>query len=483
MPDTVRIFISYARKDARELAIRLRDTLQSKGFSVWLDLDAIGGGADWMRNIEEAIEQCDVTLALLSPGSNASSWCRAEQLRALRKGKRIIPLLAVAHTDPPLHLEHLNYLDFTQAANYDSAFSDLVSDISAGQAFEQHSVGSGNGQGSGNTVYKEPPTHDQARGDIEEKRSAPAFRRQLKQLQAEPWLGARHWWPYFLFQYVDLHAAVDILKNGEMLSPKLAGAQQHSYWDSFVRLYFRPRTPDLFNSEGFWPNSKPVRPEHARRYTPIPVYLLFDMEEILAHPDSRFSAGNPEKTNQTYTTPDYFAELPFEQIYHDAPFNADQRDEIMRSREAQVVIPDRLTLEGLQFIWLRSPAEYETLRYLLPAEVWARWRNKITTRSDYHLFNHRRPYVQQALLQSHQLTLHFNPCYKAEDCGPYFAQIVIEHADGNQTTWQDEALGTHQPLTIPFAGQVAGSGGYSVQLLLDGDLAYAGRYAPELVLL
>ena len=87
------IFISYARQDGRELALRLQDDLRRDGHHVWLDTSDISGGASWSREIEEAIERCDIELALLSAGSFRSEICRAEHLRALRKGKRVVPLL------------------------------------------------------------------------------------------------------------------------------------------------------------------------------------------------------------------------------------------------------------------------------------------------------------------------------------------------------------------------------------------------------
>jgi hypothetical protein len=66
--DARSIFISYARKDSREIAGRLRDDLQAAGHRVWLDTTEIGGGHNWSRDIERAIEQCDIALALLSEG-------------------------------------------------------------------------------------------------------------------------------------------------------------------------------------------------------------------------------------------------------------------------------------------------------------------------------------------------------------------------------------------------------------------------------
>ena len=480
MPDVIRIFISYARKDSRDLAIRLRDDLQKQGYSVWLDLSQIPGGADWLQTIEDAIEQCDIELALMSSGSNASPWCKNEQLRALRKGKRLIPILAAPHTDPPLHLEHLNFLDFTDEARYAPMLRDLITDINAAQAFQQPRNDQppspiANGAGGGSSPA--PP---------QQKRSAAAFRASIRELRAESWLGSRHWWPFFLFYYTDLHSVVDVLRSGELLAPRIAGGSITSRWDDSVRLYFRPRTPDLFHAEGFRPARQPVPP----RYAPIPVYLLFDLESVLTLPDVRFTDTDPIKAGdkaRTYQTPSSFQQMPFEQIYHDSALAPDEKDEILRCREAQVIVPERLTLESLQSIWLRSAAEYETLHQLLPAATWAHWHDKITTRTDYHLFNNRRPYVTRAVLQPQQVTFFFNPCQHADDCGPYLAQIIIEHSNGQRTEWQDDALGAQEALHFAFAGDAAGqdahAGAYSVQLLLDGELAYAGHYQPQMIVL
>jgi len=127
------IFISYARRDARDLALRLRDDLSAHGYSVWLDTAEIEGGASWSNEIEEAIEACDMTLALLSHGSFISEICRAEQLRALRKNKTVIPILVQPNAERPLHLEHLNYRDFTDAVTYPSSFDLLKRDLLTGE--------------------------------------------------------------------------------------------------------------------------------------------------------------------------------------------------------------------------------------------------------------------------------------------------------------------------------------------------------------
>jgi hypothetical protein len=125
----VGIFVSYARRDGADLALLLQKDLTAAGFDAWLDKQRIEGGASWTAEIEEAIDRAQVVLALLTPGSYTSEICRAEQLRSLRKGKCVIPLLAAPGSDIPLHLEPKNYRDFTQKQAYAGSFQSLLGDI------------------------------------------------------------------------------------------------------------------------------------------------------------------------------------------------------------------------------------------------------------------------------------------------------------------------------------------------------------------
>jgi hypothetical protein len=468
------IFISYARSDARDLALRLYEDFQTAGHPVWLDTSEIPGGASWSQKIESAIEECDVMVSVMSPASYNSQWCRAEQLRAIRKGKRLIPLLAIPNSEIPLHLEHLNYLNFTDSANYAERFRDLLSDIRAGEAFQQPS--------SAPEPTKSPRKASRAprfkalkagagRTPGTEKRNAPSFRRYLQELRAEEWLGARFWWPYFLFSFTDIDTLVSVLKTEEMDAPFQRGENLDNRWDKFVRLYFRPRTPDLFFAEGFRAGGA-----SSKGYAPIPVYLLFDLEEVICQPGVAFSYGDPAKTRITYRTPAFFREMPFDRIYHDSWFPADEKDEIMRCREAQVMIPEKLGLDSLQFIWLRSVAEYETLHHLLPPELWRKWRDKITARNDYHLFNHRRLYVQSAALTANEIQLRFNPPLTDKDGGMFQAEAQVTYPDGSVYQWQDDAFRAGSDMTLELPQSKPG---YKVRFLLDGDLAYASAYQPE----
>lgn len=121
------VFISYARIDAAEFAQRINRDLRPT-HEPWLDRSRIKGGASWTESIETAIDACAVLIALVTPGSYHSPICRAEQLRALRKGKRVIPLLVHPEADRPLYLEHLNYRDFV--SSYPEALEALLRDLS-----------------------------------------------------------------------------------------------------------------------------------------------------------------------------------------------------------------------------------------------------------------------------------------------------------------------------------------------------------------
>jgi hypothetical protein len=65
-----RIFISYRRDDARHIAGRLCDRLEERfpGAHVFMDVDTIEPGADFVASIQEAVTRCDVLIAVIGRG-------------------------------------------------------------------------------------------------------------------------------------------------------------------------------------------------------------------------------------------------------------------------------------------------------------------------------------------------------------------------------------------------------------------------------
>jgi WD40 repeat protein len=124
-----RVFISYARKDGAALAQRLQQDLKAQGLDAWLDTQRIGGGRVWGTQIEREIDARQVTVAVLTDGSYKSGMCRGEQIRAMRKGKRLIPVLGTKGVDIPVYIEALHYRDFTEETNYSARLAELLADI------------------------------------------------------------------------------------------------------------------------------------------------------------------------------------------------------------------------------------------------------------------------------------------------------------------------------------------------------------------
>ena len=59
-PAPPRIFLSYAHRDAAELAQRLHDDLTAASFEVWLDSRALHAADTWTLEIEQAIDHSQV---------------------------------------------------------------------------------------------------------------------------------------------------------------------------------------------------------------------------------------------------------------------------------------------------------------------------------------------------------------------------------------------------------------------------------------
>jgi WD40 repeat protein len=123
-----RVFLSYAHRDGTELAQRLHADL-AKNFATWLDTKRLTAGEVWSGKIEQAIDQSDILVALLSEGSFISDICRAEQVWALDEGKCVIPVHVQRECRVPIHLKARQYLDFSNPAFYSEHLPNLIAAI------------------------------------------------------------------------------------------------------------------------------------------------------------------------------------------------------------------------------------------------------------------------------------------------------------------------------------------------------------------
>jgi WD40 repeat protein len=141
-----RLFLSYGRRDAAELADHLEQDLTLHGYSVWRDRRNIVSGRDFMREIEDGLRSTQLVVALLSPHAvrrsgdpgnpdDVDSVCLDELHLARFSCKLpIVPVLAVP-CEPPLVIYRLDYVEMLQwrdfAAQYQAGFRRLVDAIEA----------------------------------------------------------------------------------------------------------------------------------------------------------------------------------------------------------------------------------------------------------------------------------------------------------------------------------------------------------------
>ena len=120
----IRLFLSYGRRDAEELANRLGTDLNARGYDIWRDTHRICAGADWQIEIEDGLRSTALVVALMSPHSvrrrhaktndpaELDSVCLDEisYARFATPPKPIVPVMA-KQCDPPLCIYRLDYVD------------------------------------------------------------------------------------------------------------------------------------------------------------------------------------------------------------------------------------------------------------------------------------------------------------------------------------------------------------------------------------
>ena len=318
-----------------------------------------------------------------------------------------------------------------------------------------------------------------------------AIRRHLSALQSAHWLGsARHWWPNSLFHCTDIRNVVSVLKAGELLSREQAHKsgqlrvdiaapevieQTNPVWQDHVRLYFRPRTPTQYHNEGFRPKSQWSLNSHC----PVPVYLLFKSLNLLSRADCLFTDGNVAAGATPTTNIDHLRNMPFESVYHHSWLQPDQIRTIVYHRNAEVLIPKRLGLGAVWAIVCRSQAEYETLVYLLPPSVRAKWVSKILVQPNWRLFHNQWTFVQQVEMSNQNLLIRFSKDTKTP--GPFEARVEIVEPPMNHPqiySWRNKAFIANDVLNLSLSN-LRNSEDYIVSIFLDDQLAFAGHHQEE----
>jgi hypothetical protein len=126
-----KVFISYGRRDASSIALKLVDELTRRDFDVWLDQSNLRAGRSWEEQIVDGLSTTQAVIALLSPHStrrddpqSGDSVC-LDEIAFARYGQTpvpIVPVLAVRGAAIPLTIYRLHYIDFVDAVNSEPVF-------------------------------------------------------------------------------------------------------------------------------------------------------------------------------------------------------------------------------------------------------------------------------------------------------------------------------------------------------------------------
>lgn len=119
----IKVFISYGHGD-KKFVNKLADDLREEHIEAWWDFNALSGGHNWQKEIQQGIKQCDFFIVVLTPKSVASEWVNKEITYANEYKKKIIPLQLKA-CERPISIIDKQYIVFKKRIDED-AFKELL---------------------------------------------------------------------------------------------------------------------------------------------------------------------------------------------------------------------------------------------------------------------------------------------------------------------------------------------------------------------
>jgi len=123
-------FISYFSEDKKWVRGELLKRVEKTGLRVFIDFRDFTRGAPSIKEMERGVRKCRKTLLILTPDYIKSEWCELEEimvqsLTPANRKLRVIPLLK-KECKKPLHVRALTHVDFTDGADLDLAWRQLL---------------------------------------------------------------------------------------------------------------------------------------------------------------------------------------------------------------------------------------------------------------------------------------------------------------------------------------------------------------------
>jgi TIR domain/Photosynthesis system II assembly factor YCF48 len=118
-------FFSYSREDS-EFVLRLAADLKATGANIWLDQLDITPGQRWAHAVQDALNNCQRLLVILSPASVNSTNVDDEVTFGLEEHKTVIPVF-YRDCKVPFQLRPFEYVDFR--TDYDRGLKTLLTTL------------------------------------------------------------------------------------------------------------------------------------------------------------------------------------------------------------------------------------------------------------------------------------------------------------------------------------------------------------------
>lgn len=124
------VFISYSSRDKTWVRGELLKRIEDAGLRAFIDYRDFTRGAPSIKECERGVKECRKTLLILTPNYIASGWGEIENIMVqtldpANRELRLIPLLKTA-CEKPLRIGALTHIDFTDGADIDLAWRQLL---------------------------------------------------------------------------------------------------------------------------------------------------------------------------------------------------------------------------------------------------------------------------------------------------------------------------------------------------------------------
>ncbi len=208
------------------------------------------------------------------------------------------------------------------------------------------------------------------------------------------------------------------------------------------------------------------------------MFFLFDSRCLLTAEECEYTNGNfASSHSERGSTAAFLRNLNFKLIYHTTWFRPEDRDDVIFARNAEVLYPEELELDGLREIVCRTGAERETLMSILPATA-DPWRTRIRQeRQGERLFERRWAYIRDVQLVRDRVVVNLKR--RSEPSEPYDFEVTVTQPETGEVLVHrahEMVLPPHVAVQLPRPAEAVG-----VNIQLAGNLAYKGTVVRKAV--